>query len=252
MTSVMVSMDGPPQVQDRLRPHAGGGPTTDEVERTLARLSASEVTLGVRVTCTADALDRALDTTRRLVDSYRLKTIHLEPLFVCGRSLGNGLRPPSAQRFIEVFRACREVAVAHGVDLAYSGARRASLACSFCQVSLPSFNVTTEGDVTACYEVTGRDDARAGTFVYGRHDAASRSFVFDEARVAALRRLTVNDAPRCARCFAKYHCAGDCPSKRLFAGADEAVIARCEINRRLTLDQIEEVIPCPTTCQTAV
>ena len=83
---------------------------------------------------------------------------------------------------------------------------------------------------------------RAGVFIYGRHDAATRSFVFDPERVAALRRLTVDEAPRCARCFAKYHCAGDCPSKRLFAGADEAVVGRCEINRALTLDQLEEVL----------
>ena len=252
MTSVMVSIDGPAAVQDRLRPQADGSPSSAAVERTLERLSKSNCTLGARLTCTPRALDHAVETVRRLVDAYRINTIHLEPLFVCGRSLGNGLRPPSAEQFVEVFRACREYAERNGVELAYSGAHQASLACSFCQVSRPSFNVTTEGDVTACYEVTGRDDSRADTFIYGSHDPALRSFVFDEARIATLRRLTVNDAPRCARCFAKYHCAGDCPSKRLYAGADDAVVARCAINRRLTLDQLEEVIRCPTTSAATV
>ena len=246
MTSVMVSIDGPAAVQDRLRPQTGGGPSAAAVARTLERLSASECTLGTRVTCTTDALDHALDTVRHLVDSYRLTTIHLEPLFACGRTIGSGLRPPSAERFVEVFRECRAYAAQHDVEVSYSGAHQASLACSFCQVSRPSFNITTEGDVTACYEITGRDDSRAGTFIYGSYDAARDAFVFDDARVAALRRLTVNDAPRCARCFAKYHCAGDCPSKRLFPGADEAVMGRCAINRQLTLDQLEEVIRCPT------
>jgi uncharacterized protein len=252
MTSVMISIDGPAAVQDRLRPRTDGGPSSAAVERTLERLSCSDCTLGVRLTCTSEAIDHALETVRHLVDAYRLKTVHLEPLFVCGRSLGNGLRPPSAERFVEVFRACREYASHHDVEVAYSGAHQSSLACSFCQASRPSFNITTEGDVTACYEITGRDDPRAETFIYGSHDPARRSFVFDEARVAALRRLTVNDAPRCARCFAKYHCAGDCASKRLYPGADDAVIARCEINRRLTLDQLEEVIRCPTTSAATV
>ncbi len=251
MTSVMVSVDGPPEIQNRLRPRAGGGPSSAEVDRTLARLSRSKVTLGVRLTCTADALDRAVETTRRLAGAYRLKTIHLEPLFVCGRSIGNGLQPPGGEQFVEVFRACREEAGRQGVELTYSGARQ-SVSCSFCQASKPSFNVTTEGDVTACYEVTGRDDVRAGTFVYGSYDPARRSFVFDAERVAALRRLTVNDAPRCGRCFAKYHCAGDCPAKRLYAGADDAVIARCEINRRLTLDQLEEAIGCQAAAEKVV
>jgi uncharacterized protein len=243
MTSVMVSVDGPPRVQDRLRPRPGGGPSSPEVDRTLARLSDSEVTLGVRLTCTEEALRHAADTVRRLTTDYRLRTVHLEPLFQCGRSVQSGLRAPSAERFVQVYRECREAAAAAGVELAYSGARQSSLCHTFCQVSLPSFNVTTEGDVTACYEITGRDDPRAGVFIYGRHDAATRSFVFDPERVAALRRLTVDKAPRCARCFAKYHCAGDCPSKRLFAGADEAVVGRCEINRALTLDQLEEAMP---------
>lgn len=251
MTSVMVSVDGPPEVQDRQRPQADGGPSSAGVARTLARLSRSEVTLGVRLTCTADALDHAVATTRQLADSYRLKTIHLEPLFVCGRSIGTELAAPDPERFIEVFRACRDEAGRRGVELAYSGARQ-SLSCTFCQASKPSFNVTTEGDVTACYEVTGRDDPRAATFVYGAHDPARHAFSFDETRVAALRRLTVTEAPRCARCFAKYHCAGDCPSKRLHDGSDAAVIARCEINRRLTRDQLEEVIRCQTTSQTAL
>jgi uncharacterized protein len=247
MTSVMVSIDGPAAVQDRLRPQAGGGPSSAAVERTLERLSESDCTLGTRLTCTSEALDYALGTVRHLVGAYRLNTIHLEPLFACGRSVDNGLQPPNAERFVEVFRECREYAGRHGVEVAYSGAHQSSLACSFCQASRPSFNVTTEGDVTACYEVTGRDDVRATTFIYGTYDAEVRSFAFDTSRVAALRRLTVNDAPRCARCFAKYHCAGDCPSKRLYPGADDAVVARCQINRRLTLDQLEEVIRCPTT-----
>jgi uncharacterized protein len=252
MTSVMVSIDGPAAVQDHLRPRADGGPSSAAVERTLERLSRSACTLGARLTCTPYALDHTVAAVRHLVAAYRLTTIHLEPLFACGRSVGNGLQPPEPEQFVEVFRACREHASRHGVEVAYSGAHQSSLACSFCQVSRPSFNITTEGDVTACYEVTGRDDARAATFIYGSYDAARRSFVFDEARIAVLRRLTVNDAPRCARCFAKYHCAGDCPSKRLYPGADDAVSARCRINRRLTLDQLEEVIRCPTTSPATV
>jgi uncharacterized protein len=242
MTSVMVSVDGPPEVQDRLRPRPDGGPSSDEVARTLERLSRSDVTLGVRLTCTDEVLDHAEETVAHLAGAYRVKTVHLEPLFVCGRSVGSGLRAPSAERFVEAYRACAAVAADFGVDLTYSGARQGSLCHAFCQVSLPSFNVTTVGDVTACYEVTQRDDPRAGVFLYGRHDAATRSFVFHPQRVAALRRLTVDEAPRCARCFAKYHCAGDCPSKRLFAGADDAVVGRCAINRALTLDQLEEVL----------
>jgi uncharacterized protein len=240
MTSVVVSIDGPAAVQNRLRPLAGGGPSSAAVERTLERLSGGACSVGARLTCTSESIEHAYATVCHLVDDHALSHVHLEPLFVCGRSVGGGLRPPDPERFVEVVRACRDYACRRDVKVAYSGARQSSLTSSFCQASTPSFNVTTEGDLTACYEVTGRHDPRAETFIYGSHQAASGSFVFDEARLAALRRLTVHDAPRCAHCFAKYHCAGDCPSKRLYPGADDAVIARCEINRCLTLDQLEE------------
>ena len=247
MTSVTVSLDGPPEVQDALRPRPGGGPSSDAVLRTLERLARSDVSVSVRMTCTAEAMRHAPGTVADLAERFGVGTVHLEPLFVCGRSIGNGLRPPSPDEFVESFRACLDVGRRVGIKVAYSGARHESLTCSFCQASVPSFNVTTEGDVTACYEVVGRDDARAGTFIYGSHDPATRSFVFDPVRVARLRRLTVHSAPRCARCFAKYHCAGDCAAKRLYPGAGAAVAARCEMNRRLTLDQLEEVFRCQTT-----
>jgi uncharacterized protein len=239
MDSVTISVDGPPAVQDRLRPTADGGPSSPAVERTLRRLAGADCSVGARLTCTDESIDSAFETVRYLVDEHRLSHVHLEPLFVCGRSTTHGLRPPDPQSFIEAFRRCRDYAWGRGVKVAYSGARQSSLTRSFCQVSSPSFNVTSDGDVTACYEVVDRADPRAETFIYGSYDRGSGSFVFDQSRIERLRRLTVADAPRCARCFAKYHCAGGCPAKRLYPGAEDAVVARCEINRRLTLDQLE-------------
>jgi len=239
-TSATVSLDGPAAVHDRLRPLAAGGASHGEVVATLRVLAASPCALGVRVTCTAGSLDGVPQTVRFLLEEVHPEVIHLEPLFVCGRSLQSGQRPPSRDAFVYLFRACLAECEAAGVRLAYSGARADSLGLAFCQASRPSFNVTPAGDVTSCYEVTGPADPRAPVFLYGAHDpAAPGAFRFDEARIRRLRGLTVAAAARCRRCFAKYHCAGDCPSKRLFPGAEALVAERCAINRRLTLDQLE-------------
>ena len=239
-TSATVSLDGPPEVHDGLRPRAGGGGTHAEVLATLRTLAASECALGVRVTCTAGSVDAVPGLVDSLLADVCPEVIHLEPLFVCGRSLRSGLRPPGVDAFVDLFRACLPACERAGVRLAYSGARAGSVGLAFCQASRPSFNVTPAGDVTSCYEVTGPADPRASLFLYGAYDpGAPGAFRFDGARIARLRRLTVDAASRCRRCFAKYHCAGDCPSKRLFPGADHAVAARCAVNRRLTLDQLE-------------
>lgn len=237
--SVMVSLDGVPRVHNELRPRPSGRPSFAAVERTLKRLAQGDCIVGVRITCTKESVEDLVSSVIFLLENLRLHTIHLEPLFVCGRSLESGLEPPAAERFVELFRRCRDLAACEDVELVYSGARHSTIAPSFCQVSEPSFSVTVDGDVTACYEVTDRQDPRADTFIYGAFDTASGKFVFEPERIDGLAHLTVANAPRCAKCFCKYHCAGDCPSKRLYPGSQEAVARRCAINRRLTQDQLE-------------
>ncbi len=56
-----------------------------------------------------------------------------------------------------------------------------------------------------------------------------------------LSELTVRRVPFCRDCFCKYHCAGDCPAKRLAAfsgGMPTRVSGRCRISQELTKDQI--------------
>lgn len=242
LTSVMVSLDGPASVQDRLRPRTDGGPSFAAANRTLARLADSPCQVGVRMTCTADSLAETVAGVRYLVQNYRLDVIQLEPVFMCGRSLKGGVQPPPVADFIETFRTCRALAACEGIPVVYSGARTGAPAHAFCQASAPSFNVTTSGEVTACYEVVDGDDPRAATFLFGAYDRTTRAFSFDEARIRDLQRLTVDNVPRCRRCFAKYNCAGDCPAKRLYPGSDEPMAYRCQINRRLTQDQLEEML----------
>ena len=242
MTSVMVSLDGLPPVHDRLRPRVDGGPSFAAVERTLARLADSPCQVGVRMTCTADSLPETVDGVRYLAQTYPLDVIQLEPVFMCGRSLKGGVQVPPAADFIATFRTCRALAACHGIPVVYSGARTGSPAHSFCQASAPSFTVTTSGRVTACYEVADGDDPRAGTFVFGAYERAAGAFAVDAGRIRELRRLTVDSIPHCRRCFAKYNCAGDCPAKRLYPGSDEPMAYRCQINRRLTQDQLEETL----------
>lgn len=240
--SVMVSMDGAPSVQDAMRPRANGASTFEAAARTLRYLSDKKCRLGVRVTVSDATVDELVSSVRCILDIGGAETIHVEPLFACGRSLGSGLNPPDPARFVELFRLARKIAACEGVDVIYSAARTGMTTDSFCEVTAPSFNVTPDGDVTACYEVSDARDARADVFVFGRFDPEMGSFTFDAEKIAVLRGLTVAAAQRCERCFCKYHCAGDCAAKRLYPGASQPLAGRCTITRRLTQDLIEETL----------
>jgi uncharacterized protein len=118
------------------------------------------------------------------------------------------------------------------------GARTGEPARAFCQASAPSFNVTTEADVFLLQSPIGVTRVPRRSFAH----QDSGEFVFDERRICELRRLTVEHSERCSRCFAKYNCAADCPAKRLYPGSAQPATYRCSINRRLTQDQLEEVL----------
>jgi uncharacterized protein len=94
--------------------------------------------------------------------------------------------------------------------------------------------VTPGGKVTACYEA-GEDPA--GAFTFGHYDATAKRLVIDPQRQRRLLDLSVHNRPECDGCIAKYHCAGDCPMKRV-ACAGSTTPARCIITRELTADQI--------------
>ena len=144
-----------------------------------------------------------------------------------------------------VFREAREIADRCGVRLYYSGARYPEVTMVFCQAAGKSFTVTTEGRVTACYEVADEADPRSRLFFYGRYDEATGRFTFKEDTLRTLSELTVRRIPFCQDCFCKYHCAGDCPAKRLAAfsgGMPDRVSSRCRITQELTKDQIIRVL----------
>jgi uncharacterized protein len=77
-------------------------------------------------------------------------------------------------------------------------------------VAVPNWTVKVNGTVAACT----RDDAPE-IFVYGSYDAAQDELNFDAEAIKRIRDLNIMNYEECRDCFAKYHCAGDCPDRRL-------------------------------------
>jgi uncharacterized protein len=236
-----VSIDGLRSTQDGLRPMRDGGGSFDAVMRTLRLLSQANKAFGLRMTVTRENVREIPDAIRFFCEEASPGTIHVEPVFNCGRSVTGAVLGPDVDAFLAAFRAARETAEKHGVRLYYSGARFPEVSVIFCQAAGKSFTVTTEGDVTACYEVSDRADSRSATFFFGQYDRATGTFTFDVEKLPRLRSLTVDHIPFCRHCFCRYHCAGDCPAKRLAVfedGQPDAVSGRCRITQELTRDQL--------------
>lgn len=239
---VNISFDGLPELQDRQRPFADGRGSFDAVDRTLRRLDAAGKHYGIRSTLTTDSVERLADMAAFVAERYpHCQQLHIEPAWECGRCLASGEHTPDTEQFVAQFLAALRQLPKSGLRLVFSAARKEHLTTAFCAASRNSFVVTAEGLVTSCYEVCEATDPRAGRFIYGSYDAESGRYVFDQDKLAALHRLTVEHMPQCRDCFCKYHCAGDCPAKLLHDGDPErhSGSERCRITRAITLYQLQ-------------
>ena len=240
-SSVNVSLDGPADIQDRNRPRADGGGSHQGIHETLMRFNEAGFDYGLRATITESSVSRMTEITEQFHELYRFRYLQLEPVWFCGRCTTSGERPPAEGDYIRHFEEAVQRGRELGVSVTYSGARLNVLTSKFCAAAGDSFTVLPEGIATSCYEVTEPSDARAATFHYGRYDESSGGFSFDDERLSALRRLSVEHLTFCEDCFCKWHCAGDCLAKALQQSEDgtHQGSPRCSLNRALTLSDLQ-------------
>ena len=173
--------------------------------------------------------------------NYNVTKIKFEPVNVQGRAAKNKVIAPSAEAFVKHFIRAQEIANSYGRELLYSGARFDVLTDIFCLASGSSFGITPEGYITSCYEVLEKKNPLSGVFFYGKIEGSS--IVYFPDKLKQLSKLNVFEKEKCRRCFAKFHCAGDCPAKSMLSETQEAdPNYRCIINRELTKEQLIKAI----------
>lgn len=243
-TTITVSLDGPPDIQDYNRPTASGQGSYTAVRETLRTFEEHGFPYSVRATVTASTAARMVEIVEHLAGELKLSHLHLEPVWQCGRCASSGELAPGDEVFIPAFLAAVKRGRELGVEVSYSGARLGVLTSKFCAAPGDGFSVLPEGVATSCFEITELDDPRAQIFHYGRYVEEEDAFVFDQERIAALRRLSVEHIPYCQDCFVRWHCAGDCLAKvfQRSGAARHEGSQRCGLNRALTLASLEEMV----------
>lgn len=233
-----LSFDGLPEVHDKHRITPSGKGSSEQVMHTLKRFDEADFFYGIRVTVTADQIDKMPDSVEYICSHSKPIQIQVEPAYQIGRWTD----APSAETeaFIAGFREARIRAKKFGQHIMFSGARAGLLTNHFCGISQDSFALTADGSVSSCYEVFSEDNPLGNIFIYGKPDKWNDGYTFDMKRLDFLRKQAVEYRDYCRGCFAKWSCAGDCYHKAVavnkttkFMGSD-----RCSIIRELTKDQI--------------
>jgi uncharacterized protein len=244
--NVNISLDGPPRIQDAMRPRKGGGRSSSIISNALRVFDECKTPYAFQSTITRETAREMPAIVGYVARHTRPQMLKFEPVSDCGRFCGQGDQIPCGQEFAQFFNQAYEVGRSLRLPVAFSGVRLlgGKLSC-FCGAFAEPFAVTPEGFVSACYEAFSCASSYADMFLFGRWDDSSNRFSIDHDKLERLRSRSVYNLEPCSRCFCKYSCAGDCPTRnfRYFHREDLFTVgARCDAIREITRYQLSEMI----------
>lgn len=228
-----ISMDGASETQNLQRPLPGGKPSFDRVMRSVEQLSKAGYPFNIRMTVIPERFEKLPEDVRFLCEHTGCREIQAEPAFYQVRGAHGTAFREQGQRFADAFLEAWQIAIDCGRFLYYSGARPEGVTSVFCQAPLgESLTVNPLGQVTGCYETTGRDGQCGGVF---GHAGANGIYIDEETRIKQMNEI-LHRKDKCRECFCYYHCAGDCFTRGIPGGSGEWPYNRCDINRAITLE----------------
>ncbi len=242
-TSISVSFDGLPRVQNFHRSTMKNSSSFDFVNRTLKFFDKHNFHYGIRCSVSSFNEDLLDETVEFVSKNYKTKLLYLEPVYVCGGCVPNAENlKPNLYKFIDNFKRLEPICAEKDIRLEYSGAQFEKITPTFCYVGSDNFAVTPDGYLTNCWEVTSKSHPLADYFIFGQVLPGGKISI-DADKLKYLRSLSVNNLEYCRNCFAKWHCAGDCVTRlghQNFKGDRGG--DRCETNRQIIAHRVFQML----------
>lgn len=211
------SVDGPPFIQDQLRPLKNGFRSSPIVEQSL-RLwkEKSKKPLAIRTTLTNNTV-RYLDDILGYFQNIGVDKIHLEPVYGLGRG-GEGKEAPLIPPEVWAYAAVQALEWAKKMgkriqigELSYLFQPVADR--PYCgPLSGSTIVVNHKGDITACSEV---DDELNENWPAFRLGSLQEGFKIDTERAKRFASRCVRRMDACRNCFVRNVCRGGCAHKGL-------------------------------------
>lgn len=230
--SILLSFDGPSDIQNKHRPTRSGGDSYDTVFETAKHFSQHAKIFAIRSTISSLSINRLKELVFFFLNNFGKKVdLVLEPMVKIGRGkTTTEVTSPSSLAFAKHFWQAYNFATSNNISLTTSGFNPKRIVANFCYaMSLPSFTVTTNGIVTACER-----DCEGIDYNYGCYIPRKGTFKIDPNRIKKNISL-VNMPEYCTECICKWHCAGDCPDTRRLG------YQRCDGNKYLLLKYLSKI-----------
>jgi len=235
--SIVLSMDGPAEVQNKYRPLKGKGDSFSTLNRNAKIFGEGRLDFVIRICVLDQTLSRLEDTVQFFSREYGPSAIVLESLRDSDAVSKGSFGPPNPWEFARRFAHASIMAESLGVKLVHSTCRLDKTQSSFCPVANDGFIIDPQGRISSCYQLEGEWLRQGLSLYFGRISPQGKVHI-DEEALARIRSLVVQNKPRCRSCFCKWHCAGGCHILHTPPGGSEEYSDLCHQTRSITVWKI--------------
>ncbi len=209
ISSLQISLDGMPDIQDQQRPTKYQGKSSKITEYTIRELATS-MRVHIRSTITSSSVKR-MEAIYKYICSLGINSIQVEPFMVAGRAIDNLLKPVDPDEFFYHFMNCVKLSEMTKVPIScFVGSNVFRKKMTYCGATENPFVLTPDGFISACYEGVEISAPTQDNFIIGKYQPKKHSFFFYEDKLRRLRMRRLNNLPKCQNCIAKYSCSGGC------------------------------------------
>lgn len=234
MSNVVLSIDGRPEVNDRMRFRIDGTGTYKDILPKIKDMAESrnQTNYYVRGTFTRENLDFSKDVIHLADQGF--KQISVEPV-VAAKDSGYDLREEDLPVLFEEYE-----------KLAYEYIKRQKEGNGFnffhfmidlnqgpciakritgCGAGHEYLAITPEGDIYPCHQFVGMDDFKMGTVMDGRLNTDIQNY---------FRNSNVYTKKECMQCWARFYCSGGCSANEYQFNGDINVPYKvgCELEKK--------------------
>jgi len=234
--TVVLSLDGPEDIMESLRPARHKKPVFPTVYRNAKIFSKGTVGLILRVCVNQDTVTRLPEIAEWMVDHFVPEAVCFEVLHPTPQSDAAGLETPDPFIFAQQFNRAAKLLEARGITVIHSTACVDTSHLSFCPVGKDALIVTPEGKVNACYLPEAAWQDKGLPFQFGW--VKDGHFELDSATVDAIRQHSVLNKPGCQDCICQFHCAGGCHVRQNGQIGSNILTDHCLQTRLITISNL--------------
>ena len=210
MDNVVLSLDGRKEINDRMRPTAGGKGSYDVILPKIRAMSEKrgEKDHYIRGTYTRYNLDFSADVLH--MADLGFKNISVEPV-VAEEAADYAIREEDLPVLFEEYEKLAKEMIkrekeGRGFNFFHFNIDLTGGPCVIkrlrgCGAGSEYLAVTPEGDLYPCHQFVGEDEFKMGTVYEG---------ITNLQKLEEFRKVNVYAKEECAKCWAKYYCSGGC------------------------------------------